>query len=399
MVIGIFTVTVISLMLLFAFLNAGWLSRIISPERRKAFRLAYAVLTLLAVAAYAGMRFTGQFDWLASLAGIFYFGSFWAMLQLLLLLAWPVSKILAMLQRFLHGKAPATIITGQKGMTRRSFLTQAAFFPPAAMTGINTVGFLDAELGTVVRRMDMVYAELSQSLHGLKIAHLTDVHLGPYVSVTDLQKMLALMQKEAPDIVAITGDFVDDLTMLPAIQKVIQPFVASVPLGVWFCMGNHEYIRGAIPIRKMLNNSGVQILDNQNRQIAYNGGSFYIAGVDYPMGARMKTRPEDVEDNLNAACKGIISDSFTVMLSHHPDFLAGAFARKVGLTLAGHTHGAQVGWGARSAFEFLYPYMRGIYQSAGSIGYVSSGAGHWLPFRLNCPPEVSMITLKRTKMV
>ena len=397
MVIGLFTLMVISLMFLLAALNSGWLSRLIRQERRKRFRLSYAVMTLMAAAAYVGMRFTGQYDWLASCAGIFYFGSFWAMLQLLLLLAWPISKILAMLQRFLHGKAQATMPTsGQNCMTRRSFLTRAAFFPPAAMTGINAVGLLDAELGIVMRRMDMVYSMLPQSLHGLKIAHLTDVHLGPYVSVADLQKMLALLQKETPDIVAITGDFVDDISMLPAIQNALQPFVASVPLGTWFCMGNHEYIRGAMPIRKMLNSCGVQILDNQNHQVAYNGGRLFIAGVDYPMGARMKTRPEDVEENLNAACKGIVPDSFTVMLAHHPDFLAGSFARKVGLTLAGHTHGAQVGWGGRSAFEFLYPYMRGVYQSEGSIGYVSSGAGHWLPFRLNCPPEVSMITLKRT---
>ena len=112
----------------------------------------------------------------------------------------------------------------------------------------------------------------------------------------------------------------------------------------------------------------------------------------------MKIRPEDVDKNLNSACQGIASDAFTVMLSHHPDFLPGTFARKIGLTLAGHTHGAQVGWAGRSAFEFLYPYMRGVYQDAGSIGYVSSGAGHWLPFRLNCPPEVTVITLKNAKM-
>ena len=83
------------------------------------------------------------------------------------------------------------------------------------------------------------------------------------------------------------------------------------------------------------------------------------------------------------------------MLAHHPDFLPGCFARQVDLTLAGHTHGGQVGWGQRSMFDFVYPYMRGIYRQKQSIGYVSSGAGHWLPFRLNCPPEVSLITLRR----
>jgi len=57
--------------------------------------------------------------------------------------------------------------------------------------------------------------------------------------------------------------------------------------------------------------------------------------------------------------------------------------------------GGQVGWGQRSAFQILYPYMRGVYQANQSFGFVSSGAGHWIPFRLNCPPEVCVLTLKR----
>jgi len=396
MIVGVFTVMVVSLLFLFATLNAFWLGRLLGPERRGKFRLAYAVLTVLAALAFAGMRFTPQFQWLAAIASIFYFGSFWVTLQLLLLAAWPVSKIAALVQTKLGADTKAHLTTkGSNGMTRRSFITQAAILPPAAMAGINAVGLLDAELGTVLRRMDMVYPALPPELQGMKIAHMTDVHLGPYVSVSDLKKMLGLMQKESPDILAITGDLVDDLSMLPSIQAILEPVAAKIPLGVWFCMGNHEYIRGPVPIRNMLQKSGVNILDNQSRKINFNGGSFYIAGVDYPTGARLKPLPEDVDNYLDLSCRGIADDSFSLMLVHHPDFLPGAFARKVDLTLAGHTHGAQVGWAGRSAFAFLYPYMRGIYQSSGRIGYVSSGAGHWLPFRLNCPPEVSLITLSK----
>ena len=292
MIIGAFTVTVISLMFLLAFLNAGWLSRLLRPERRKNFRLTYAMLTLLAAAAYTAMRFTGQYEWLSAWTGVFYFGSFWAMLQLLLLPAWPISRLASLAQRILGSAGQKqTILKGQTAMSRRSFITQAAFLPPAAMTGINAMGLLDAEMGTVLRRMDMVYADLPKSLQGLKIAHLTDVHLGSYVSVAALQKMLVLMQKDSPDVLAITGDFVDDLTMLPSIQAVLQPFVATIPLGVWFCMGNHEYIRGAAPIRKMLQNSGVQILDNQNRRLPFNGGQHYYGGRGLSHGSEDENSP------------------------------------------------------------------------------------------------------------
>lgn len=396
--IGIFTTMVISLLCLLAILNAAWLGRLFKSELRRKFYLIYALLTLFAVVAFAGIRFSGEFEWIGSISGVFYFGSFWTMLQLLLLIAWPASKLAAWLQRTLGGGLRPTRQSGNGTLlSRRSFITQAAILPPVAMAGINAVGLLDAETGIVVRRLDMAYADLPPQLHGLKIAHMTDVHLGPYVSTSDLAKMLALLHRETPELLAITGDFVDDLSMLPTVARILQPHVADFPLGVWFCMGNHEYIRGAAPIRKMLQDSGVNILDNRSSRLSFNGGSFYVAGVDYPMGARLKTQPSDVENYLSLACQGMAADPFTVLLSHHPDFLPGAFSRKIQLTLAGHTHGAQVGWGGRSALAFMYPYMRGVYQESGNMGFVSSGAGHWLPFRLNCPPEVALLTLKSTK--
>lgn len=398
--IGTFTIMVFSLLFCLAALNAAWLSRLIRSNRRKIFFLAYAVLTLFAAATFAGIRFANEYEWISSISGIFYFGSFWTMLQLLLLLAWPISKLAATMQKKLGERSffKRTPASGSV-ISRRSFITQAAVLPPAAMTGINAVGLLDAELGIVLRRMDMAYGDLPAKLHGLKVAHMTDVHIGPYVSVTNLEKMFEMLRKEAPDLLAITGDFVDDLSKLPVVARILRDHVAEYPLGVWFCMGNHEYIRGAAPIRKMLQDSGVKILDNQNKELTYKGCTFYVAGVDYPMAARIKTQPEDVERNISMACMGMEPDHFSILLSHHPDFLPAAFVRNIRLTLAGHTHGAQIGWvGGRSALDFAYPYMRGIYHGHGNMGFVSSGAGHWLPFRLNCPPELTVFTITGTKL-
>lgn len=402
--IGVFTLTVVLLLFSLAFLNSYWLGRLIRPERRRKFRVAYAILTLLSAAAYLGIRVAGQFDGANNFSLAFYFGPFWTVLQLLLLLAWPISKLLTLLlERWNSSRnnldtADSSTLACDPGkplMTRRAFLSYAAMAPPVAMTGINTLGLVDAETGVVLRRMDFEFAGLPAELDGLKIGHMTDVHIGPYVSVRDIQKMSALLKQSAPDLLAITGDLVDDVRILPAAMSAMQPMLSALPLGAWFCMGNHEHLRGAAPIRSVLQNFGINILDNQHRSLRFNGGKLSVAGVDYPMNVDAGARRLAAEQYLDVACRSIPVEEFTLMLAHHPDFLPGCFARQVDLTLAGHTHGGQVGWGQRSMFDFVYPYMRGIYRQKQSIGYVSSGAGHWLPFRLNCPPEVSLITLRR----
>ena len=183
--------------------------------------------------------------------------------------------------------------------------------------------------------------------------------------------------------------------MLPGVMDTMKPFLSDLPLGAWFCMGNHEHLRGAAPIRRILQQSGIHILDNRHQRLPFGGSYFAIAGVDYPIGSSTAVRPETAKKYVEEACLDIPRQDFTLLMAHHPDFLPPAFERRISLTLAGHTHGGQVGWGDRSALQFLYPYMRGVYRDEQSFGFVSSGAGHWLPFRLNCPPEVSLITLKR----
>lgn len=398
--ISIFTMTVVAVLFLLAGINSFWLGRLFRPTTRGKFRFAYVALTFLGAAALS-IRSGSPFDGLAVFNVVFYFGPFWAVLQLMLLFAWPFSKLAGWLQHRWSLAREKELVAAtpdsplNPSLTRRNFLFQAAMAPPLAMTGINAVGVLDAEFRVVLRRLDFAYADLPVELDGLKIGHMTDVHLGPYISVNDVKKMATLLQREAPDILAITGDFVDDVSLLPGAMDMMKPLLASLPFGGWFCMGNHEHRRGAAPIRRILQQYGLRILDNQHQRLPFGGAHFTIAGVDYPMGASMSVPPEVAQDFLKSACDGIPGKDFTLLMAHHPAFLPAAFNRQIPLTLAGHTHGGQVGWGQGSAFEFLYPYMRGVYREAQSFGFVSCGAGHWLPFRLNCPPEVSVITLRR----
>lgn len=400
--IGVFTMIVVTVVIVLSTINCFWIGRLFHKPLRRNFRIAYAILTMLGAIAYMGIRALGQSNGWNLISIVYYLGPFWTVLQLLLLLAWPFSQIAACLQHKWHVPKERIVFSSNADpalnptMTRRTFLSTAAVLPPVAMTGINTVGVLDAEFRAVLRRIDFAYSELPPKLAGLKIAHMTDVHIGPYVSVHDVKKMVSLLQEESPDLLAITGDFVDDVSLLPGVMDMMKPFLSSLPLGAWFCMGNHEHLRGAAPIRKVLQDYGVNILDNRHQRIPFGGSFFALAGVDYPMGISAAARPEVARQFLTEACRTIPTTDFTLLMAHHPDFLPAAFERRIDLTLTGHTHGGQVGWGQRSALQFMYPYMRGVYRDAQSFGFVSSGAGHWLPFRLNCPPEVCMITLKQT---
>lgn len=393
--------TVVTTLFLLSSINGFWIGRLLCPSLRRRFYFAYAALTLLGAAAYLSIRSAAQFDGFALFNVVFYFGPFWTVLQLLLLPAWPFSKLAAWLQRRWSDGTPEKSSacplnsSMNPAMTRRAFISHAAMVPPVAMTGINAMGVLDAEFRAVLRRIDVAYPDLPLALDGLKVAHMTDVHIGPYVSVRDVKKLVSLLQKDSPDLLAITGDFVDDVSLLPGAMEMMKPLLASLPLGAWFCMGNHEHLRGASPIRKILQQNGIRILDNRHERLAFGGGHFAIAGADYPVGFSATVRPEVARSYLEAACGTIAPTDFTLLMAHHPDFLPAAFERRIGLTLSGHTHGGQVGWGQRSALGFLYPYMRGVYREEQSFGFVSSGAGHWMPFRLNCPPEVSVLTLKR----
>jgi hypothetical protein len=85
----------------------------------------------------------------------------------------------------------------------------------------------------------------------------------------------------------------------------------------------------------------------------------------------------------------------TILLAHHPHVFRHVAGKEVSLQLSGHTHGGQVGFFGHAVLEPVYPYIRGHYRGPqdGSQLFVSAGLGHWLPFRIGCPPEVVVIEL------
>lgn len=283
-------------------------------------------------------------------------------------------------------------------MTRRSFLRNALAFTPLVAFGISTRGIYEAQTAMTIQRHSIVLPTLPPNLEGFKIAQISDTHLGPYFDLEKLDIVIKMLVQEKPDLVVITGDFVDDLTLLkPALDRIneLQPFI---PHGIYFCYGNHEYFRNIDAVRSELNKSRLKVLDNKNALLVPGQSPFYLMGVDYPW-ANAYRSGISVSDSKRQQCfaaasQDIPPNAFKVLIAHHPDFLFNGFADRIPLTLAGHTHGGQVVIGGKS-IQSSYIYMGGLYQENGVYGYVSRGTGHWFPFRLGCPPEISIFTLRK----
>jgi uncharacterized protein len=225
----------------------------------------------------------------------------------------------------------------------------------------------------------------------LRIAHLSDLHL--YGLGRRERKLLALLEREKPDVVVITGDSVIDGELLgprpewpddDVYARAAQVFDRlQAPLGVWAVRGNWENVRRVRDEGAFYARHGIHLLVDEARQVR---PGFWIVGFD----------DIQAEPDLAAASRPIPAGAYVLALFHSPawfDTVAGRFP----LALAGHTHGGQ----ARPPLVpvFWLPagsgrYLEGWYEARGSRLYVSRGVGtSTLPVRFRCRPELAMITV------
>jgi predicted MPP superfamily phosphohydrolase len=271
----------------------------------------------------------------------------------------------------------------------------AAVFPIAAMsTGVAGVA---KSLGPVnYPEFVFKYDNLPAVLDGLKILHLSDVHLGYYVILQDLERVLAEVKPMKPDLVLMTGDIADNLASLPYALNMIEQ--VKPRLGAYSCLGNHEYYRGIYEVRKAYDAGPVPLLVDEGVKIDVDGVSLYIAGADDPRWLRRDNR-DFLNKTIDQCAAKAPGECFKILLSHRPNGFKYASKSGFNLMLAGHTHGGQIGIAGRSVFEQMLPldYLWGPYKDKnGGRLYTTSGLGHWFPFRLGCPREAPIITLTKS---
>jgi predicted MPP superfamily phosphohydrolase len=216
----------------------------------------------------------------------------------------------------------------------------------------------------------------------LKIAQISDVHLGMIVREERLRRILQRVKMENPDIFISTGDLVDaQIDHLDGLTQLLQEIQPG--LGKFAVTGNHEYYAGLRQALDFTRRAGFRLLRGEGVEI---GGFLNLAGVDDPTGLSYGEEKVSERDLL----AGLPRDKFTIFLKHRPVIdpeSLGLFD----LQISGHTHAGQI-------FPFVllsrlfFPYNSGLFRlPSRAILYVSRGSGTWgPPIRFLAPPEVTI---------
>jgi predicted MPP superfamily phosphohydrolase len=248
----------------------------------------------------------------------------------------------------------------------------------------------------VVREVDASIPDLPEEFDGLSIAQVSDLHVGPHTSRHFLDRVVSTIRGLAPDVIAVTGDLVDDRAEdVASYASTIGKLEA--PLGVFMIAGNHDVYAGWDSVETRLKSDvRARLLLNEVHIIRRGDATLVLAGTGDPAGGRrgQSRAAPDVDRTLAGAPNG----ATVIALAHNPALWPALAKRGVALTLSGHTHWGQfalpsLGWSLASPF---LTHAMGAYREEGSLLYINPGTGYWgIPFRIGALPEVTLVRLRR----
>ncbi len=301
--------------------------------------------------------------------------------------------------------------------SRRTFFQYAAVLAGGFPFLAATYGFAAGRLRYTIERVDVPVANLPPELDGLRIAQLSDIHIGDYMPPREIARAVGMANELRPDISFVTGDFVSSEGD-PLDACITELSRLRAPLGVWGCNGNHEIYAGVEEeAERLFREKGMRLLRAESAVVEHNGGRFNLMGVDYQrdhMVSGEHTRPELMLREIEPLIR---RDMPNILLSHNPNSFHRAAELGIELSLAGHTHGGQVKFEivdhSISPARLISPFVAGLYHlpistngPAGAAGngsqraaaalYVNRGLGTLgFPVRIGVPPEITLLTLRR----
>ena len=245
-----------------------------------------------------------------------------------------------------------------------------------------------------VESVSLKLQRLTPAFSGIRIAQISDIHMGGWMNAEHLQTVVDLVVTQKPDLVLLTGDFLighgfdaDSEQAVRDLITILTPLAASFPsLAI---LGNHDYWTNPEAVRKLLRSCNIMDLTNTVFTMTRGAEKLHLCGVD------------DIwegDARLDKVLGQIADDGAAILLAHEPDFAdTSAATGRFDLQVSGHSHGGQV------VIPFIGPpilpylgrkYPSGLYQVGKMYQYTSRGVGMArLPIRFNCPPEITLFTL------
>jgi len=283
-------------------------------------------------------------------------------------------------------------------VTRRKFIHVAA----KGVAGTLLVGgvYTAIEAKCIeVTRISIAVPNLPPAFHGKTIAFLSDIHHSFVVPRSYVDHAVEVTNALSPDIVVLGGDYVTSGNKYRWVdgKSYIVPCFESLKkleakMGRFAVTGNHDTNVGLNEIYAGMKAAGLQSIDNGGVWLEEGGQKLRICGI-----CDLRTNTP----NVDLALTGATNKDAVVLVSHNPDVAERTVKDdRVGLILSGHTHGGQVVFPIIGApvvhlcSDYGQKYRYGLVQGPHCKSYVTSGVGTLPPaFRLNCPPEVALITL------
>ena len=277
---------------------------------------------------------------------------------------------------------------------RRDFIQKMLSIGILTTTGLSTgVGLYNARKGARIIKETAQIKNLGNNLNGLKIAQISDLHVGPTIKKGYVEEVVEQVNNLNPDIIAITGDMVDG--SVKYLKTHVEPLKdLNAKIGKYFVTGNHEYYSGVDQWLDETDRLGFTNLIDDHNIISQKGDSFALGGVTDYRSSTIKPAHETVA--INASSKAP-TNLPKILLAHQPMSIFNAHKAKVDLQLSGHTHGGQF-WPFVYAVRLANPYTAGLHNHDGTLIYVNRGTGYWgPPMRIGVDSEITLITLQSKK--
>ena len=410
----------------FWFLRAwGWINTLSGSQWRSGLHFALIAVALALLSALLDPLFGHIFSRFSAGKDLITFSRVWMIASFFAFVAVQSVGVVEWMTNAFVGLGQGASAPGFDA-SRRTLFRYAAYLAGGLPFVAATYGFAAGRLRYTVERLDVPIANLPPELDGLRIAQLSDIHIGDYMPPHEIARAVAMANELQPDLSVVTGDFVSGEGD-PLETCIVELSKLRAPLGVWGCNGNHEIYAGVEDeAERLFHKHSMRLLRARNEVIESKGARFNLLGVDYQRDHMVSgERPGPMLTEIEHLVRG---DMPNILLSHNPNSFPRAAELGIELSLAGHTHGGQIKFEivdhSVTPARLISPFVAGLYKlpmangsahvsvagvngsTPPSIGssngsskamlYVNRGLGTFgFPVRIGVPPEITLLTLRR----